>query len=115
MKQLNENSSVGVIGAGTMGSGIAQVAATFGHSVVVYDTSKEVCEKARGALLKILNRLMEKERITRPTADAIFERIRFAEGLSSLSGCDLVIEAIIETLDVKKDVFSNLISISTIY
>lgn len=100
--------NVGVIGAGAMGTGIAQVAATAGCEVLVYDQNKEAGNKSRDKLLKILNRLVEKQRLTDRDAKAIFGRIFFIDNMTSLSKCDIVIEAIIENLDIKKAVFTEL-------
>ena len=88
-----------------MGSGIAQVAATAGHEVMLYDNNPEALTKASAKLQKILNRLVEKGRITDAEAKAIFGRIYFVDQLSAYSECQLVIEAIIENLDIKKTVF----------
>ena len=98
---------IGVIGSGSMGSGIAQVAATAGHEVILFDTNPEALTKASAKLQKILNRLVEKERITDAEAKAIFGRIYFVDNLSAYKECGLVIEAIIENLDIKKSVFQK--------
>lgn len=95
-----------VIGAGTMGIGIAQVAATAGWEVVVNDTNEEVLEKASGGLVKVMNRLVEKGKMDQKTADDILGRIDFTVNQDYFENSDLVIEAIIENLDIKKNVFS---------
>ncbi len=100
--------TVGIIGAGAMGSGIAQVAATANWDVVLIDTQKESLTTSRDKLLKILNRLVEKERITDPEAKAIFGKIRYTTEQSALAEADLVIEAIIENIDIKKTVLSSI-------
>ncbi|MCB9170200.1 MAG: NAD(P)-binding domain-containing protein [Flavobacteriales bacterium] len=100
--------TVGVIGAGTMGSGIAQVAAQAGHEVWLFDTRKESVEKAIAALRKVFDRLVEKGKLTREQADALLARIHPAGDLKDLANCGLVIEAIVEDLTVKKKVFSEL-------
>jgi 3-hydroxybutyryl-CoA dehydrogenase len=102
---------VGVIGAGTMGRGIAQVAATFGHEVILTDNSEKVIQEARDHLLKILNRLVEKGRLTDQESVAIFGRIYFSQDQSAYENCDLVIEAIVEKLAIKQSVFQKLESI----
>lgn len=99
---------IGVVGAGTMGRGIAQIAATFGHDVILYDASEKVINQARDFLLKILNRLAEKGRITDIQAKEIFSRIFFSSSFSAYADCELVIEAIVEKLEIKKAVFSQL-------
>ncbi|HQF27595.1 MAG TPA: 3-hydroxyacyl-CoA dehydrogenase NAD-binding domain-containing protein, partial [Bacteroidia bacterium] len=105
---FNKNTIVGVIGAGAMGSGIAQVAATAGHSVLLFDTRKEAVEKAISGLSTTLNKLVEKSKISKEDADGILSRIKPAFDLKDLSPCGLVIEAIVEILSVKKEVFSSL-------
>ncbi len=99
---------IGVLGSGSMGSGIAQVAATAGHEVLLYDNNPTALERAQGKLLKILNRLVEKGRIDDPTAKAIFGRIYFVDNMLAFADADLIIEAIIEDLKVKKSVFGQL-------
>ncbi len=99
---------IGIIGSGTMGRGIAQVAATAGHEVVVYDNRLEALEDARNFVQRMLNRQVEKGRLTDAEARAIFGRIRWADALAGVSGCQLVIEAIVEHLDVKQAVFREL-------
>jgi len=99
---------IGVIGAGAMGSGIAQVAATAGHDVLLFDSRDEALTLSKNKLQKILNRLVEKERLTDTGAKAIFGRHYYLEQIDSLSECDLIIEAIVENLDVKKSVFQRL-------
>lgn len=89
-----------------MGSGIAQVAAMAGHNVVVFDANADALNKSEDNLKKILNRLAEKGRIGDP--QEILNRVSYAEELDAFEHCALVIEAIIENLDVKKKVFTNL-------
>lgn len=98
---------VGIIGAGAMGSGIAQVAATAGWDVVLIDTTDEALTRSRDKLLKILNRLVEKGRITDMDAKAIFGRIHYATDQSALKDSQLIIEAIVEKLDIKQSVLKN--------
>lgn len=94
-----------VIGAGTMGTGIAQVAATAGWDVIVNDTNSEILEKSSASLVKVMNRLVEKEKIDQATADKILGRIDFTEDQQYFENSDLVIEAIIENLEIKQKVF----------
>ncbi len=100
--------NVGIIGSGTMGSGIAQVAATSGCQVKLYDTNKAALEKAEMNLNKILNRLVEKGRIDGQEKLRIQGNITYVDHLKDLSDSDLTIEAIIESLEVKQKVFSEL-------
>lgn len=100
--------NIAVIGAGTMGSGIAQIAASNGHRVSIYDMNADARVKARDKLLKILNRLVEKGRMDDAEAKAIFGRIYFVDSLDSLSDADFVFEAIIENLEIKGKLFKTL-------
>lgn len=99
---------IAVIGAGTMGSGIAQVAAQAGHAVVLYDTRREAVDKALASLRKTLDKLVEKGKLTKEQADGIHGRIAPASDLKELAGSGLVIEAIIEDLGIKKKLFAEL-------
>ena len=100
--------NVGIIGSGTMGSGIAQVAATAGCHVKVYDTNTNALEKSKAKLDKVLLRLIEKGRIDAAEKLRIQSNISHADTLEALKDSDLVIEAIIEDPDIKKNVFSAL-------
>lgn len=99
---------VGIIGCGTMGSGIAQVAAQCGHAVIVIDTNEIALEKAANQLQSTMNKLVEKAKLTPESAQQIVQQIQWQSDLNKLATCDLVIEAIVENLDVKKDVFHRL-------
>ena len=90
-----------------MGSGIAQVASQAGNEVVITDTRADALDLSKEKLAKIMNRLVEKGRLTDDEANSIQGRISYTTNLNDLSESDLVIEAIIENLDVKKDVFSQ--------
>ncbi|MBT8308951.1 MAG: 3-hydroxybutyryl-CoA dehydrogenase [Flavobacteriaceae bacterium] len=100
--------NVGIIGSGTMGSGIAQVAATAGCKVNLYDTNQAALDKAKSSLNKILLRLIEKGRIDESEKSRIQGNISYVNNLKELSDSDLTIEAIVEELDIKKKVFSEL-------
>jgi 3-hydroxybutyryl-CoA dehydrogenase len=91
-----------------MGSGIAQVAATASHSVIVYDNNQNSLAKAENNLKTSLHKLVEKQKISQDKESEILSNIRFVSSLSELSNCDLVIEAIVENLLVKKNVFSEI-------
>ncbi len=103
---MNKDTIVGVLGAGSMGSGIAQIAATQEHKVVLVDLNTEALTKAQASLEKILARLEEKERIT--SAQEVLNRITFSEKITDFADCGIVIEAIIENIEIKQKVFSNL-------
>ena len=102
---------VGVVGAGTMGRGIAQVASAAGHQVILMDLDREVLEQAIAFLTKIQDRAVEKGRANRDEADALLARISTGSSLEALSGCGLVIEAIVEDSAVKGALFSGLESV----
>ena len=102
---------VSVIGAGTMGAGIAQIAATNGHKVCLYDSFDGAIETAETKLKKILDRLVEKERITQQDNEVILGRINFTKDIKDVSGSGLVIEAIIENLKIKQKVFTEIESL----
>jgi 3-hydroxybutyryl-CoA dehydrogenase len=109
MPPLGAHTAVGVLGAGSMGTGIAQVAATAGHNVIVADMRPEALAKAEEVIGKALARDIEKERLDRPRADAIARRIRFERlDYAAFAKCGLVIEAIVEDLEVKRDAFRQL-------
>lgn len=98
---------VGVIGAGTMGSGIAQVASQSGHKVWLFDTNQAALDKATASLKKIMARLVEKGRKTQEEADAIVGRVNVCTDVASFANCGIIIEAIIENIEIKKSVFSS--------
>lgn len=100
--------NVGIIGGGTMGSGIAQVASTSGCKVKLYDTNQAALDKAKAALEKILVRLIEKGRIDSEEKIRIQSNISYVDSLKALGDSHLTIEAIIENLDIKQKVFSEL-------
>ncbi|MCW8896461.1 MAG: 3-hydroxyacyl-CoA dehydrogenase NAD-binding domain-containing protein [Flavobacteriales bacterium] len=110
---MNEINKVGVLGAGSMGSGIVQIAATNKHQVTLVDLNEEALVKASTGLKNILSRLVQKEKIDQATADNIMGRIKFSTSTKDLAECDLIIEAIIENLEVKKKVFAQLESITS--
>lgn len=99
---------VGIIGSGTMGSGIAQVAATAGCSVKIYDTKTEALEKAETDLQKVLDRLVEKGKIDSEEKDRIQGNIKYVNTLKELKKSKLTIEAIVENIDIKKNVFATI-------
>jgi 3-hydroxybutyryl-CoA dehydrogenase len=91
-----------------MGGGIAQVASTSSHKVLVYDSNKDALSKAKTNLAVGLSKLVEKQKITEEKKNSIISNITFCDSLSDLSSCDLIIEAIIEKLEIKQQVFSEL-------
>lgn len=103
---MNTNTTVGVIGSGAMGAGIAQVAAVAGHTVVLYDTNTAALDKAKASIGATLTKLQEKGKLA--DAAEVLSRFHFVNDMSAFSGCGLVIEAIVEKLEVKKSVFAEL-------
>ena len=101
-------SKVGIIGSGTMGIGIAQVAATSGCEVFLYDANSNQTEKSLENLKKTLNKLVEKGKISAEKSDDILSKIKPCNELSGLKDCDLFIEAIIENKEIKTKVFQEL-------
>jgi len=105
---METNLKVAIIGSGTMGSGIAQVAATAGCEVHLYDTNHTVLEKSKINLENSLTKLVEKEKIDETEKSRIINNISYATTFAELSHSDLVIEAIVENLDIKRKLFSEL-------
>ena len=104
---MDQSSSVGILGAGTMGMGIAQVAATAGHTTYLYDSRQEAVDKALIALSKTMDMLVAKKKFTHEDASTILGRIRPATLMKDLAPCGLVIEAVIEDITVKKKLFAD--------
>jgi 3-hydroxybutyryl-CoA dehydrogenase len=104
---MDQSSIVGVVGAGTMGTGIAQVASTFGHEVYLYDAYPQQLKKSEKGLGKILLRQVEKNRMSRQEVNGILERIHFVEDLTNFKACNLTIEAVVENIEIKHDVLQR--------
>ena len=100
--------NVGIIGSGTMGSGIAQVAATSGCKVKIYDTKQDALDKSKASLEKILARLVVKGRIDEVEKSRIQNNISYVNSLKNLGDSNLTIEAIVENLEIKQRLFSEL-------
>lgn len=105
---LLPGSLIGVVGSGTMGAGIAQVAAVAGYSVKLYDTTPEAVTKAVNSIRQNISKLVEKNRITRDEAEAVTARLLPASILNELADAQLVVEAVVENLDIKRRVFADL-------
>ncbi len=102
---------VGIIGSGAMGSGIAQVAAFAGHEVHVYDANPIAAQVAAENLKKSLEKLVEKSKCTKEKMTEVLSNIYFQSSIDKLSESGIIIEAIVENIDVKKEVFEALESI----
>ena len=113
MTAFSSETIIGVIGAGAMGAGIAQVAAQNGHRVVLADALAASIAKTRQGHVQAMAREVEKGRLTREAADAVLARFTYVEGASAtefvaIGACEFVIEAIVENLDVKQELFRTL-------
>ena len=101
-------SKVGIVGSGTMGSGIAQLVAASGYQVVLIDINDELLKKAVSRINKNLSRLVEKEKIDKVMSEHISSRIKTSTNPDELGDCDLVIEAVSENINIKKQLFEKL-------
>lgn len=111
MKGVEEDMKVekiGVVGCGIMGSGIAQVCAQSGYQVFVSDISDELIEKGLKSIDSFLSRSVSKGKISSQDKEAILSRIKGTTHIKDFSGCDLIIEAVPEVLEIKKDTFRQL-------
>ena len=99
---------VGVVGLGTMGAGIAQVAVTAGDEVVGREVSDELAERGRATIERYLNRGVDKNRMSDMERDAALGRLSLTTRLGDLADCDLVIEAVLEERALKREVFAEL-------
>jgi 3-hydroxybutyryl-CoA dehydrogenase len=98
----------GVIGAGQMGAGIAQVAAMAGYDVILQDVEGRFLERGMAGIVKSLDKLVEKDKLTHADRDAAFSRIKTFTALEELQNCDLIVEAIIENEGIKLELFKQL-------
>jgi 3-hydroxybutyryl-CoA dehydrogenase len=105
---ISANTVVAVVGSGTMGAGIAQVAAMAGHPVVLYDARTEAVPKAIATIQQNLRKSVEKNRISPEAAEKASGGLRAASALSEISDAGIVIEAVAEDLGVKRQLFANL-------
>src|SRR3954471_19435289 len=100
--------TLGVIGAGAMGAGIAQVALTGGIRVVQFDANRDALPKARDGIFARLDRLVEKGELAADAAAPAKGRLTLAHDLAAFAPCEAVVEAIVENIDVKREVFRKL-------
>ncbi len=107
MRELSEIDVVGVVGAGTMGNGIATVAAAAGYEVVMRDVESAYVDRGLDALVSSLDRLAEGDRIEEDP-ETVRERVTGTTDLADLADADLVVEAVVEEIDVKREVFADL-------
>ena len=99
--------TIAVIGAGAMGQGIAQVAAQGGVKTLLFDAKPGGAEAGREQIVKRIERLVEKERISAEDAKASSDRLGAVADISAIAGCDAVVEAVFENLEVKTEVFKQ--------
>ena len=99
---------VGVVGLGTMGAGIAQISVQAGHDTVGREVSEELAERGRATIDRYLTRGVEKGRLTQDEREAALARLTLTTELSELADCDLVVEAVLEELELKRAVFAEL-------
>jgi 3-hydroxybutyryl-CoA dehydrogenase len=104
---LSDIERFGVIGAGQMGRGIAQVAAASGLAVKLSDASRELAEKGKQTIAKQVDRLVQKERITASDRDALLERIEPVDGIADMGDVNIVVEAATENFDLKLKLFQQ--------
>ena len=100
--------TIGVVGAGQMGAGIAQVAAHSGYRVILHDVDEDRVSKGRAGIEKRLNRLMEKEKISQTQMSETLERLKTVTDLAAMKDVQLVVEAATENVDIKLDIFREL-------
>ena len=91
-----------------MGIGIAQIASDHNHKVIIYDKSKKALKTAKEKLEKVLNRLIEKQKIDKKESKRIFTNIKFSDSIKEIEKAEIVVEAIIEDLGIKKDMFQKI-------
>lgn len=103
-----EIKKIGVVGCGLMGGGIAQLAAQAGYQVVVTEVNKELLGKGLGAIEHFMGRAVEKGRMNQADKEAALSRLKGSVDMNDFADCDLVIEAVIESMDLKHDIFSKL-------
>jgi len=108
----NEYGKIGVVGAGQMGAGIAQVAAAKGIPVVMVDISDEAVERGMAAVKKSLGRLVKKERMTAEDMDAAIAKISIGTEISAVADCDFIVEAATENEELKLQIFRQLDAIA---
>jgi 3-hydroxybutyryl-CoA dehydrogenase len=99
---------IGVVGAGQMGSGIAEVALTSGFNVLMRDVTAEAVEKGRSRIISDFDRRIQKEKMTTPEKEAILQKLSTTLRLEDFGNCDFIIEAVVENIPLKCDIFRKL-------
>ena len=111
MKENIDKMNIGVLGGGTMGLGIVQVAAQNGHKTILVDLNEDVLNKSKAKFTKIMARLAEKGKISQDQADINQANVFYSTDVKDFASCGMVIEAIVEDINIKSKVFANLESI----
>jgi 3-hydroxybutyryl-CoA dehydrogenase len=109
---MSEIKTVGVLGCGLMGSGIAQSAAAAGFTTIVREVSDALVDKGKGAITNSLGRLVEKGKLEAGARDAALGRLRFTTKVGDLKDCDIVIEAVVEDIEAKRSLWKELDAVS---
>ncbi|MDP7258985.1 MAG: 3-hydroxyacyl-CoA dehydrogenase NAD-binding domain-containing protein, partial [Acidimicrobiales bacterium] len=104
---------VGIVGGGQMGGGVAEVTARSGLVTVVREVSPEMAEKSRAGIERSLGRALDRGKIDQTAHDATLENLAFTTDLADLADCDLIVEAVVESFDLKADIFAELDSVVT--
>jgi len=99
---------VGIVGCGTMGSGISVACAQSGFPLLVSEVSNELLDKGKRSIDSILTKSVERGKVSQPDKDAMMSRIKFTTDLKDFSDCDLIIEAAVEKMEIKKKIFAEL-------
>lgn len=112
VRTIDEIEHVGVIGAGTMGAGIAQVAATVGYTVTMQDLEEDFLEEGMARITDSLDRFVDRDKLAADERESALDRIATTTDQADLADADIVVEAVAESLDIKRDVFASLDAIT---
>lgn len=110
--KLEDIKTIGIVGAGTMGQGIAQICAQAGYKTILFDINAQVLEKAQQTTVKNLDKGIERGKLTEADKEAALANLNYTGDTLQLS-CDVIIEAVVERLEVKQSIFQELASINT--
>jgi 3-hydroxybutyryl-CoA dehydrogenase len=105
---MSSKQTIGVAGSGAMGSGIALVAATAGHPVLIFDANPQALEKAISSISDIIAKSVAKGKLTEDAGQQILSRIKTINSVGEFSPCSLIIEAIVENIEIKKSLFKSI-------
>ena len=105
---MSTKQTIGVAGSGAMGSGIALVAATAGHPVLIFDANPQALEKAISSISDIIAKSVAKGKLNEDAGQQILSRIKTINSVAEFSPCSLIIEAIVENIEIKKSLFKSI-------